>query len=130
MLKYYIKYLFRQFTKTLNQFFYWSSANKNLQTYLSDLSNWKNKSSFEILSLNNILINGHYLKNIKHHVCWKLLHTAIKFLHDCHLQWNSYSQSFILSSSTLSIFPALEIMKLVFLGKILRRFDVTLLVFY
>ena len=32
MLKYYITVSFRQFTKTLNQFFYLSSANKNEET--------------------------------------------------------------------------------------------------
>ena len=42
--------------------------------YLFHLSNWKNKSSFEILSLDNILINGHYLENVIYHVRWKLLH--------------------------------------------------------
>ena len=90
-----------------------------------DLSNWNNNSSFEILSLDNIFINGHYLKNVECHVHWKLQHVAIQYLHDCHLQWNSYSKSFNLNSCTLSIFPAPEIKKL-FVGKILRRFDTVL----
>ena len=34
MLNYYITVLLRQFTKTLNQFFYLSSANKDLETYV------------------------------------------------------------------------------------------------
>ena len=32
MLKYYITVLFRQFTKTLNQYFYLSNANENMET--------------------------------------------------------------------------------------------------
>ena len=32
MLKYYITVSFRQYTKTLNQFFYLSSENENLET--------------------------------------------------------------------------------------------------
>ena len=94
--------------------------------YLFDLSNWKNKSSFEILSLDDILINEHYPENVKYHFCWKLLLVAVLFLRDCHLQWNSYSKSFILNSRTLSIFPALEKKKLVFVGKILWRFNIML----
>ena len=53
---------------------------------LFDLSNWKNQSSFDVLSLDNILSNGYCLKNAKVHVHWKLLHVAIPFLHDCDLQ--------------------------------------------
>ena len=34
MLKYYITISLRQFTKTLNQFFYLSRANKNLEIYM------------------------------------------------------------------------------------------------
>ena len=34
MLKYYITVSYRQFTKTLNIFFYLSSANENLETYV------------------------------------------------------------------------------------------------
>ena len=76
-----------QFTETLNEFFYLSRTNGDFETFmcLFDLSNWKNQSSFEVLSLVNILMNGHCLKNVKDHVQWKLLHVAIQFLHDCHL---------------------------------------------
>ena len=48
---------------------------------------------------------------------------AVQLLHDCHLQWNSCSKNVILNSCTLSIFPALEIRKLVLVGKLLRRSD-------
>ena len=41
--------------------------------HLLYLSNWKNQSCSETLSL-GILINGHYLENEKYHVRWKLLH--------------------------------------------------------
>ena len=44
--------------------------------------------------------NGHYLKNTKYHVHWKLLRVAIQILHDYRLQWNSYSKSLILNSCT------------------------------
>ena len=69
--KYYIKVLFRQFTKTLNQFLYFTLL---VQTkiwklaYLFDLSIWKNKNSFEISSLHKILINGQYVESVKYHV--------------------------------------------------------------
>ena len=42
------------------------------------------------------------------------------------MQWNSYSKNFILNSCTLLIFPALEIKKQVFVGKMLRYFAITL----
>ena len=67
-----------------------------------------------------------YLKNAKYHIRWKLLHAAIYFFHDCHLQWNNHSKKFILNSWTLSNFPALEIKKLVFVGEMLWRFDIVL----
>ena len=44
-------------------------------------------------------------------------------LHSCHLRWNSYLKSLILNSCTFSIFPALEIKKLVLAGKLMWRFD-------
>ena len=34
MLQYYIRFLFRQFAKTLNEFFYLSTANGNFETYM------------------------------------------------------------------------------------------------
>ena len=48
---------------------------------------------------------------------------AIQFLHDCHLQWSSYLKSFSLNSCTFPIFSALDIKKLVLVGKILWRFN-------
>ena len=97
---------------------------------LFDLTNQKNKSSFEILSLNNILINRHCLENVKIHVCWKimLLYIVILFLHECHLQWNTYSKGFILNFCTLSTFPALEVKKSGFVGNIYGSFMVNLFV--
>ena len=92
----------------------------------SDLSHWKNQSSFELLSLDNILKNWHYPKNEKCHVWSKLLDLAIQFLHDCYLQWKRYSKSFILISCTFATFPALEIKKLVVVDKILWRFGIIL----
>ena len=92
--------------------------------YKSDLNNCKNWSSFQVLSLNSILISGHYLKNAKYHVHWKVLHVAIQFLDVLHLQCHSYLKSLILNSCTLSIFPALKIMELAFVGKILWHFDI------
>ena len=57
MLKYYVTFLFQQFTKTLTHFFYLSSASENLETYIPVyLNNWKNKSNFDLLSLDNTLI--------------------------------------------------------------------------
>ena len=61
---------------------------------------------------------------MKFYAHWKLLYGVIQFLHDRHLQWNCYSKSLILNSCTLSIFPALEIKKLVLLGKMLWRFNI------
>ena len=62
-------------------------------------------------------------ENAKYHARWKQLHVTIQFLHGCHLLWSSYSKSLISNSCTFSIFPALEMKKLVLLGKILWRFD-------
>ena len=67
MPKYYITVLFREFTKTLKQFFTYLVETKIWEfAYLFDLRNRKNKSSFKILLLHYILINGHYLENLKH----------------------------------------------------------------
>ena len=65
-------------------------------------------------------------KNTKYHVQCKLLDVAIQFLHNCHLQWNSYSKSFILNSCTFSIFPAFEKKNFAFVGKILGCFKIIL----
>ena len=72
--------------------------------------------------MDNILKNGH-LKNAKYLFCWKLLHAAIQFLRDCHLQRNIYLKSLILNSCAFSTFSGLEIKKLVLVGKISWHFD-------
>ena len=59
----------------------------------------------------------------------KLPHVAIQFLHDYHLEWKNFLKSFILNSCTLSIFPTLEIKKLVFVGKMLWRFNITFIAY-
>ena len=46
-------------------------------TSLFGLCNWMNQSNFELLSLENILINGHYPKNTKQRFGWKLLYLRI-----------------------------------------------------
>ena len=48
----------------------------------------------------------------QYYVRWKLVYGAIQFLHDCYLQWSSYSENFILNFCTPSNFPDLEIKKL------------------
>ena len=60
----------------------------------------------------------------QYYVRWKLVYGAKQFLHDCYLQWNSYSKSFIFNFCTFSNFPALEIKKIALVGKILWRFDI------
>ena len=47
---------------------------------LFDLSNWTNQSSLEILSSDNVLINGHDLKNAKYHLCRELKCDALRHL--------------------------------------------------
>ena len=122
MLKYYITFLFRQFTKTLNRFcFTYVGQTKTWKLACQfDLRNSKVKSTFEVLSLDNILIKWHYLKNVRYQVWWKLLGVAAQFLLDCYLQWNGYSEKFTLNSCTFS--------KLVPVGEILWRFGMILLV--
>ena len=99
MLKYYITFSFQQFTKTLNQFFYLSSAIENFGT--------------------GIQVWFEQLKELKQF--WGTF--TRKY---CHLQWNSYSKSLILNFRTLSIFPAPEIKKVVIVGKILWSFETIL----
>ena len=91
---------------------------------LFDSGDWMNQNSVEVLLMDNVLINGHYLKNTKQHFSWKLLYVRIWFWYDCHPLLNSSSKIFILNSRTLSIFPALEIKKLALVGKILWCFDI------
>ena len=93
---------------------------------LFDLCNWMNHSSFEVILLDDLLINGHYLKNTKLRFRWKLLYLGIWFSYDCHPQWINFSKTFILNSGTPSKFPALDIKKLAIVSKILWRFDIIL----
>ena len=86
---------------------------------LFDLCNWMNQSSFEVILIDNVLINGHCLKNTNEQFRWKLLYVRIWFLYGCHPQWSSYSKNFILKSGTPSNFIALAIKKLAIVGKIL-----------
>ena len=67
MLKYYITILLRKFTKTLNQSLNLTRANKNLEICMPVLfeQNWMNHSHFDVLSLDNNLVNENYLKNTK-----------------------------------------------------------------
>ena len=73
MLKYYITFLFGQFTKTLNHFFFFFFFDLG-QTEISKLvslfhlSNSKHSGSSKVLSLDNILPNGHGLYNATDHV--------------------------------------------------------------
>ena len=66
ILKYYITTPFWQFTKTLKQFFPYLGQSKIWKfACLFDLCNWMDQSSFEVLLLKSILVNGHYLRNTK-----------------------------------------------------------------
>ena len=66
MLKYYITVSCPQFTKVLNQFLRYLGQTIIFKfVCLFDLCNRMNESSFEVILLDNILINGHYLKNTK-----------------------------------------------------------------
>ena len=52
----------KQFMIISNQFYYLYRANENLEiAYLFDLSNWPSQSNFEAFTLDNFLVNGHYL---------------------------------------------------------------------
>ena len=59
----------------------------------------------EVFSLDNILINGNYLKNRKLHLLenyftWECYTCQLSY---CHAQWNSYLKNFILNSRTALI---------------------------
>ena len=91
--------------KTLNQFFYWFRQTKTWKFtwYLFDVSHWANQISFEVLSLDNNLINGDYVENAKY-VRWELKYISIWFLFDCCPQWSNYSKNFwILARSQISL---------------------------
>ena len=42
-----------------------------------DSRNWTNQCRFELLSLDNVLINRQYLNNVKDHVCWNLQYVTM-----------------------------------------------------
>ena len=78
MLKYYITISLQQFTKTLNQFLTYLGQTKIWKfVFLFDLCNLMNQSRFEVLLLENILIDGYYLENTKYRFLWKLLYVRI-----------------------------------------------------
>ena len=72
MLKFYIIILFRQIAKILGQFFnfyLFLILNENFKISTLALFNYlTNRNSFEVLLLDNVLINGIYRKNYKYHV--------------------------------------------------------------
>ena len=126
MLKYNIKISLQQFTKTLNQFFYLSRANKSLEICMPVWFVWLNvlKQVWGIL-LDNILINGHYLIiqksiSVENYCMW-----GYDFL------WQSPAMKQVIEKlyfefRTPSIFPALHIKKVAIVHKILLRFDIIL----
>ena len=137
ILKYDIKASFRKFTKTLNQFFNSSRkrANDSLQICIPVLFEQLNESKEFQGELRYTKFYFHwimfwsmdnYLKNAKYCLRWRLHYVIIEYLYDCYPHWNSYSKSFIFNSCTLLIFPALEMKRLVLVGKILWRFDTLL----
>ena len=65
MVKYEIPVSLQQFKQTFNQFFHLSGGNENLEMCVLDLCNLMNQRSLKVILLDNALINGHYLKNIK-----------------------------------------------------------------
>ena len=78
MLKYCMTILPQQFLKTLNQLFYLSRVNENLETCMPIWFECLNQSKyFGVLLSNNVLINRHYLEKAKYHVRWKLQHVSI-----------------------------------------------------
>ena len=65
MLKYYITVLLRQFKKSLNYFLNLPRANVNLEIRIPVSFEQLNESKqFWGISDNNVLLNGHYFKNI------------------------------------------------------------------
>ena len=105
MLKYYISVSFRQFTKTLNKFLYSTRDNKNLEIFMSVWGTFIGKF-FDKLTLS---LKCKISCSLKNKICQHII-----FVYDCHPQWNNYLKSFILNFCTLSIPPALETKKLVF----------------
>ena len=123
MLKYYITILFWQFTKTLNQFYSLSWANKNSEICMPV---WFEQLNQQIKAVLGTFIRqcfdkrAFHLKNAKYYLCKKLQYVRIYFLYNCHLQWSIYSESIILNYCTLSVLPAIEIKKPKSVTKYLR----------
>ena len=126
MLKYNIKISLQQFTKTLNQFFYLSRANKSLEICIPVWFVWLNvlKQVWGIL-LDNILINRHCL----------IIQNSISVENYCMRGYDFYMtvtamkqviEKLYFEFRTPSIFPALHIKKLAIVHKILLRFDIIL----
>lgn len=69
MKKYYITVSFQQFSKIINQLFYLSRANENLESCMSpSIGQLNSQSSFKVLSVDDICIKGQYLRNTNYRV--------------------------------------------------------------
>ena len=125
MLKYYITVSLRQFAKTLNQFFFTYIVQKKMWkvVYRFHLSNWKNWS----LGYFHWIILKHIDFISKMQIC-SLKTTKYSRIFFTRLSPSnlSYAKGLILKFCTLSIFPALGIQKVVFVNKMLWRFDIIL----
>ena len=125
MLKYYITVSLRQFAKTLNQFFFTYIVQKKMWkvVYRFHLSNWKNWS----LGYFHWIILKHIDFISKMQIC-SLKTTKYSRIFFTRLSPSnlSYAKSLILKFCTLSIFPALGIEKVVFVNKMLWRFNIIL----
>ena len=86
--------------------FFWKTMLVSLRQITKKLCNGMNQSSFEVILLDNVLINGHYLKNTNWCFRSKLLYARIWFLYDCLPQWSRYSKNVSFNSRMPSIFPA------------------------
>ena len=63
--------------------FFLSRTNGNFETCVAVwFEQLKELKQFKVLSVNNILTNGHSLKNVKDDGRWKLLHVNIQFLYE------------------------------------------------
>ena len=126
MLNYYVIFLFRQFMETLNQFLHLSRTNCNFEAsmtvwfeQLKELKQfWGNftRQYFNKLTLSQKCKRS---CSVETTTCSHIIFTWLSSV-------NSYSKCFTLNSCTFSIFHALEIKKLVLVGKILWRFDIIL----
>ena len=125
MLKYHITFLFRQFTKTFKSVYLLILDKRKLWNLYACMI-WaieRIETVHWIHSLDNNLTSGPSLKNTKDHVWWKLLHVAIKYLYACHLQTAIHEVLHWIPARFQFLF-VFEIKRLVFVGKILWRFDI------